>query len=132
MKGVNLKRAVFIATAAFLLLAALVAASSCGSSSTDTGASQVVTVSGKNAQVSVKNLAFDPPVIEVQTGTTVTWSNEDSVAHTITATGGAFDSGKQEPGKNFGYTFNTAGTYDYACTIHPQMKGKVIVTGTNP
>ena len=88
-----------------------------------------MTITGTTGQVSIQNLSFKPPVIAVQTGTTVTWSNNDSLTHTITASNGAFDSGKLDPGKNFGYTFNSPGTYDYSCTIHPQMKGQVIVSG---
>lgn len=126
-----MKKVVFMAAAVLLSGAALIVLASCGSSSGGNNDGQAVTMTGPNAQVVMKDIAFDPPVIAIQTGTTVTWSNEDSVTHTVTATGGAFDSGRQDPGKNFGYTFNSAGTYDYACTIHPQMKGQVIVTGPN-
>lgn len=108
----------------------LLAVASCGGSSSDTGASsQPVTISDKSATVNIQNLSFDPKTIAIQTGTTVTWSNSDTLTHTVTASNGAFDSGRLDPGKNFGYTFNSPGTFDYACTIHPTMKGQVIVSG---
>jgi hypothetical protein len=55
----------------------------------------------------------------------VTWSNEDPTPHT--ATGGAFDTGNLGTGASATVTFDTAGTFDYVCTIHPQMAGTVVV-----
>ncbi len=76
--------------------------------------------------VEIKGFAFNPATITVAKGTTVTWTNKDSAAHTVTGSG--FDSGSLSKGQTFSYTFNEAGTFDYICTIHPSMKGKVIVT----
>jgi plastocyanin len=76
-------------------------------------------------KISVKNLTFTPAEVTVNTGATVAWANEDSVAHTITGTG--FDSGEIQPGMEFRHTFSAPGTYDYHCSIHPAMTGKVIV-----
>jgi plastocyanin len=58
----------------------------------------------------------------------VTWSNEDSVGHTVTANGGAFGSGTIAPGTSFTRTFATAGTFAYHCSIHPSMTGTITVT----
>jgi plastocyanin len=64
----------------------------------------------------------------VKVGETVTWVNDDTVAHTATSQGGAlFDSGNLPTGGTFRFTFTKAGTYHYFCTIHPWMKGVVVV-----
>lgn len=82
---------------------------------------------GEACSVEMKDFAFNPAQIEIAVGTTVTWTNNDTVAHTATATGGEFDSGILDPGSSFSHTFAKAGTYDYACLIHPKMKGTVVV-----
>ncbi len=80
--------------------------------------------------VTIQNFAFNPVTVTISKGQTVTWTNMDSVSHTITSTTGDFDSGLISSGKTFSHTFNTAGTFEYSCTIHPSMQhGKVIVTG---
>jgi plastocyanin len=80
--------------------------------------------------VTIKNLGFDPIAITVKSGTTVTWTNEDAVPHTITSktpSPVAFDSGTLQQGATFTYTFTQVGTYSYFCTIHTFMTGTVIV-----
>lgn len=69
-----------------------------------------------------------PPVIRVSAGTTVTWTNNDSIIHTVTDVANTFDSGLIQPNESWNYTFNTKGQYQYFCTIHPWMKGEVIVS----
>ena len=80
--------------------------------------------------VEIKGFAFNPGAITVAKGTTVTWTNEDSAPHTVTTTNAPvdFDSGRMSKGDTFSQTFDAAGTYEYYCSIHPNMKGKVIVT----
>jgi nitrite reductase (NO-forming) len=69
-------------------------------------------------------------VLTVPVGATVTWINDDpGQMHTVTAADGSFDSGFLETGESWSYAFETAGTYDYACTPHPWMKARVIVEG---
>lgn len=80
---------------------------------------------GEN-EVWMENIEFNPETITVSTGTTVTWTNNDDVAHTVTREG-MFDSGNIAAGGTFSFTFDEAGTYDYVCTIHPAMTGTVIV-----
>jgi plastocyanin len=58
---------------------------------------------------------------------TVTWTNNDSAHHTVTATDNSFDSTDMAPGATFSYTFKTAGTYNYVCSYHIWMKGTVTV-----
>lgn len=84
--------------------------------------------SGQQASVSIVDLSFKPPRLEVTVGTTVTWSNDEAIPHTVTSSGDTFDSGTLEEGETFVQTFDTAGIYDYFCAIHPNMQGTVIVT----
>lgn len=81
--------------------------------------------------VSIDNFAFDSNNITVKVGTTVTWTNKDSVAHTVTADSPSSDapaSGDIANGQTYSFTFNKAGTYAYHCQIHPDMHGTVVVT----
>ncbi len=75
--------------------------------------------------VLIQSYTFQPAEITIQKGETVTWINQDSVDHTVTGT--SFDSGLLSKGKVFKQTLNETGTFDYHCTSHPSMKGKVIV-----
>jgi plastocyanin len=73
------------------------------------------------------NFAFSPATLTVKTGTKVTWTNSDSVTHTVTADQGTFDSGGLSPGSSFSFTFTKTGTYSYHCNIHHSMTATVIV-----
>jgi len=81
----------------------------------------------QQTDVVIEGLAFNPEEINVPVGSTVTWSNQDSVTHTVTARDQTFDSGDLPVGGTFNYTFEEKGTFDYFCTIHPNMEGTVIV-----
>jgi plastocyanin len=72
--------------------------------------------------------SYSPAVIEVPVGTTVTWTNDDVILHTVTDLGGKFDSGFIQPDETWEHTFESAGTYYYYCSIHPWMKGAVLVS----
>jgi plastocyanin len=73
------------------------------------------------------NLAFSPATLTIKVGTTVTWTNKDSTTHTVISDNGVFQSGNMAPNATFTYTFNNAGTFPYHCSIHPSMKGTVVV-----
>ena len=77
--------------------------------------------------VVIKNFQFQPQELTVKTGTTVEWKNEDIVPHTVTADDGSFRSGKINPGKTWKLTAKAAGTFNYTCTPHPNMHGKLTV-----
>jgi plastocyanin len=79
------------------------------------------------ARVVLKNLAFNPVSVTVSVGATVTWENRDTVNHNVIADDGSFTSPDLGPGQTFSFTFARAGTYSYACHIHPSMKGTVVV-----
>lgn len=71
--------------------------------------------------------AYQPANLTVAAGQTVTWRNFGLGPHTVTSSTGLFDSGRLNGGESFAYTFSSAGTYLYACAIHPEMKGEVVV-----
>jgi amicyanin len=82
-------------------------------------------------KVDIKDMMFMPVTIKVKAGTTVTWTNSDSVAHTVTLAGNpnlAFTSGSLAKGETYTMTFKKAGTYDYTCDFHSNMHGTVVVT----
>jgi plastocyanin len=86
------------------------------------------------SSIPTANQFYVPPEITVSAGTTVTWTNHDSTIHTVTegTPGGAdaapaFDSSYIGPGATWEYTFDNAGEFDYYCTLHPFMTGKVTV-----
>ena len=84
------------------------------------------------AQVIMQNISFQPRQIRVQPGTTVTWTNQDGAAHTVTAgtrdnPSGLFNSGNIGAGGSFSFTFEVPGTYNYFCSIHAGMDGVVVV-----
>jgi plastocyanin len=78
-------------------------------------------------QVFMESLKFSPSTITVSVGTTVTWTNKESVVHTVTSDGSAFESGDMNNSDTFSFTFTTAGTFPYHCIYHAGMTGTVIV-----
>jgi len=82
------------------------------------------------SKVTISNFSFTPSAITVKKGTTVTWTNSDSVAHTVVETDGKAGPNSQsiDNGKSYSFTYNTVGTFAYHCSIHPDMTGTVTVT----
>jgi plastocyanin len=78
--------------------------------------------------IRIVNLAYDPPELEVAAGTTVTWTNEDQVAHTATSSDGVFDTGTIAAGESSEVTFDEAGTFEYVCAFHAGMRATVVVS----
>jgi len=76
--------------------------------------------------INIQNFSFSQAELSVEAGTTVKWTNNDSVPHQIAGTG--FGSQSLGQGESYTFTFDQAGTFDYHCAIHPSMTGKVIVT----
>ena len=79
-------------------------------------------------EVTIDNFSFRPQTLTVPVGTTVTWVNRDDIPHTVlsndktTIVSPALDTDEK-----FSYTFTAAGTNDYYCSVHPHMKGRIIV-----
>jgi len=88
--------------------------------------------SNPNAVSIVSNI-FNPANRSVQAGTTITWTNNDTVPHTVTSgtpqnpTPNIFDSGSIPPGGTFQHTFSQAGSFRYYCTLHPTMNAQITV-----
>jgi plastocyanin len=77
--------------------------------------------------VAIKEFKYDAPTLIVPAGTTVTWTNEDSETHTVTASDRAFSSTGLDRDEKYSHTFTTPGTYAYFCALHPFMTGQVVV-----
>ncbi|MGD0765258.1 MAG: cupredoxin family copper-binding protein [Dehalococcoidia bacterium] len=85
------------------------------------------TATAQGTSVTISDYQFTPGAVTIKVGDTVTWTNDGPSTHTVTADDGSFDSGNLSQGKTYSHTFNTAGTVDYHCSIHPNMKAQVIV-----
>lgn len=117
--------------------------SSSGSSNTSTGSSSAGTTSSssgssasggtsassaKGASVSMKNIKFNPAKITAKAGQTITWTNDDSVQHNVTAKSGAkFQSSLIPTGGTYKFKITKPGVVKYVCTIHPGMNGEIDV-----
>ena len=121
-------------------LALALAVSACGGSSgggstatsTSTASSSASSSGGGGGSVAIKmqNIAFAAKETTVKVGEKVTWTNDDSVTHNVTANSGAdFKSKDFGNGGTFSFTPEKAGTIKYVCTIHPGMTGTLTVTG---
>lgn len=135
---VTLAVVVVIAIAAWLLFANGNSSNDNQTNNSDTAANQTPAASnnsGTNSiqsesagKITIANMAFSPSQITVNKGDTVTWTNNDSMAHTVTSdTGSELDSGDIQPGSTYSHTFNTAGSFQYHCSIHPSMRGTIVV-----
>ena len=114
---------------AFALVAAVaISAAACSSPAAPAATSAPAAAAPVN--IDVQGFKF-PPNMDVAQGTTVTWTNKDSVAHTVTSgtrpsKDGKFDD-QLAAGSTFSFTFATAGTYQYFCTVHSSMNGTITV-----
>ena len=77
--------------------------------------------------VDINALAFNPDLLNIVPGTTVTFENKDTVAHTATADNEVFDTNKLEPGESMEVYFEGAGTVTYHDDLHPEMQGSIVV-----
>jgi amicyanin len=82
-----------------------------------------------DAQATIDNFTFSPPVLTVPVGTKVTWTNRDDIPHTVTGADHPKDikSPALDTGDSYSRTFTTVGTYHYFCSLHPHMQGTVVV-----
>src|SRR5262245_37409962 len=86
---------------------------------------------GPAADVAVKigNFTFGPQELKVKAGTTVTWTNEDDIPHTVVSPNN-FRSKVLDTDATYAFTFTTPGTYKYFCSLHPHMTGTIVVEAT--
>jgi plastocyanin len=80
-----------------------------------------------DTRVTIDNFTFKSDAITVPVGTTVMWENDDDIPHTVVSLDGTFRSRALDTEDKYSFTFDKAGTYEYFCSLHPQMTGKVIV-----
>ncbi len=113
-----------------MLLAGVLVLSGCGGySNTATPAAQTPIATQQApvtaTTINIHNFAFSPATLTVKKGTTVTWTNNDSAPHQIKSA--TFNSSQLSKGQSFSFTFDSVVTFDYSCSIHPSMLGKIIV-----
>jgi plastocyanin len=113
---------------ALRLLAPLLAAAVLAACSPGGGGDPAEATPVKTGEVVAKDNRFDPVAVEVPAGTEVTWSFQDGgTPHDVTGEG--WRSGDPQSKGTYRRTFDLPGTYDYRCTLHSGMKGRVVVTG---
>lgn len=78
--------------------------------------------------VVIEGMKFSPEVIEVHVGDTVIWKNRDLFPHSVTAEDHGFDSKEIPAGSSWKFKVKKAGTFSYVCTLHPTMKGRLVVS----
>ena len=118
-----------------IVAAALVVAACGGAEETTTTAAQtpsIATTSTTEAagdEVNIVNLSFRPADLTVAVGSTVTWTNGDGPDHTTSSVDDVWDSGVLATGETFSVVFDTPGTFEYRCNIHPRMTATITVGG---
>ncbi len=110
-----------------LLFALILVMAACSSDTTDT-TSVPDADTGEEVAVVIDNFTFTPGSTALSVGDSVVWTNDQAASHTTTAVNSEWDSGQIKVGSQFGFTFTEAGTFDYFCSIHPAMTGKVVVS----
>lgn len=81
----------------------------------------------KHHVILIRQVTFEPKVLIVGVGDSIEWQNKDIVAHTATSDRKGFDSAIIPPGATWSFVAKKRGTYSYTCTLHPNMKGKLVV-----
>ena len=101
-----------------LLLASLLAGTAAGGSAW-----------AGQAQVTIDNFTFSPPILTIPAGTRVTWTNHDDIPHTVVSreSPATMRSPVLDTDENFSLTFDKPGTYGFFCSLHPHMQGQVVV-----
>lgn len=77
--------------------------------------------------VKIDNFTFSPATLTVQAGSKVTWVNEDDIPHVVAATGHSFKSKVLDTDQAFTRVFDEPGSFEYFCSLHPHMKGRIVV-----
>jgi plastocyanin len=119
-----MKKRSFLTGSLMILLAAILTVGCSKSNNNGNG-------NNNSPKVYMKNSVFSNTNLQITMGTTVTWINDDIVAHTVTADNGSFDSGNINPGGSFNWTFSSAGTFAYHSKLQMGMTGIVVVAGSS-
>ena len=102
------------------------ATSTTGATTSTSAGTTSTTAAGGEVEIDISGFAFQPGSVTISKGTKVRWRNRDGVTHTTT--GGGWNA-SLAPDARFSFTFDTAGSYPYMCTIHPSMTGTITVSG---
>ena len=117
-----MKKRVYLAGAAVVLVAATVLSATLSSVSANAQSRPAPA-----QEVKIDNFSFGPATLTVAAGTTVTWTNRDDIPHNVVSTANMFKSKVVDTDEKFSYTFAKPGTFPYFCSIHPKMTGQVVV-----
>jgi plastocyanin len=123
-------RLMFCLACVVLLIVSCMAAGCSSYQTPPVTAAPTTSTTGGNT-IAIKNFAFDPSSLTVKSGTVVKWTNQDGASHAIVSDTGSpatFSSDSLSTGASYSFTFTQPGTYTYHCSIHPSMKGTIIVT----
>jgi plastocyanin len=118
-----MSRQIIASPLVFMGLASLLAATPATLSAGDTA----VQAGAQAAAIQIDNFHYTPPSLTVAPGTTVTWTNADDSPHTVREKDGKFKSAALDTDDKFSQTFAAPGEYEYFCSIHPYMTGKIVV-----
>jgi len=113
--------------AALLGAAGVISLLLAGAAQSPSAGETAVPAAANAAAVKIDNFNFTPPTLVVAPGTTVTWTNEDDSPHSVREKDGKFKSAALDTDDNFSQTFTAPGEYEYFCSIHPRMVGKIVV-----
>ena len=120
-----------IVVIAIIIVGAVLFTGSNNSGTGSTGGNQGSSAGAGSAttkEVEISGFAFSPATLTIKKGDTVKWTNQDSTRHTVTSDSGSeLDSQSLGNGQSYSHTFASAGTFNYHCALHPNMKAKIIV-----
>jgi plastocyanin len=125
-------RAAAFAVSAIVAIAGCSSGSNAGASTPASAAAPPAAASapaGGTAAVAIKDFVFTPATIQAKVGETISWTNQDSTAHTVTLDDKSVDSGNVATNATYSHAFTAAGSYPYHCEIHQQMVGTITVSG---
>jgi plastocyanin len=120
-----MKRYVLIFAMSALVVALLAGLGIVAEGQTPVAASSAPPAAG--AEIEINNFAFAPTIVKVPVGAQVTWTNKDEIPHNVVSTDKTIKSKVLDTNEKFTFTFTKAGTFTYLCTIHPRMKGTIVV-----
>ena len=115
-----IRRVLYIASIAAMLIAILA-----GRQTTNAAVPAAAPAAG--AEVKIDNFSFTPATLTVAAGTQVTWTNRDDIPHTVVSDDKSVKSKALDTDDKFSFTFTKPGTYSYFCSLHPKMKGTIVV-----
>jgi plastocyanin len=110
-----------------LIVVTLFAAFAAWSGAKSPAGTNSVTAAAAGPEIEITNFSFAPATVTVPAGTQVTWTNKDEIGHNVVTADKSIKSNVLDTNEKFTFTFTKPGTYSYICTLHPRMKGTVVV-----